>query len=486
MRERPLWLLFGVAAVLLFWKLGSGSLENSDGSLFAVYARNQLTTGNYLDLDWFGGLELLKPPGFIWMLSLSSGLLGDAELAYRLPAALACLILIMAAAGCAGRLFDDPERSRRAALVAGAALLASGLIYFNARRVRADVPLALFITVGIWALLRLKHSPLYLLLWGGASGLAMMTKGAVALPPVAAGLVYLVIYHRRSPGWPHRVGAAAVFLAVALPWHVVQSIRHPGFLGDYIGLSLLSRMGRALPGLGSDDPWLYLEGLWHFENLLGVAFLGAGLAVAALTASRMSRREPKAGGLLLVSLCWLLLALPLQVSSTRLVHYLVPVLPPLAISLGYLVALIPVRRLVFAGVLVVLGLLFMLNNLTWLVDLERSPGVKSLAPAAVEGVERIYTYNLYHPAAVFYTRRRVELLTDQARGFEKVAAWPIFRDSGTVRLMDEPTLAAAVGRAGTAVFTGEPHLPHLLVLLERQGIEPEVMRHGATALVLVR
>lgn len=476
-------LLYAGAAFLLLWNLGSGSLENSDGPLYATYARQQLASGNWLDMEWFGHAEILKPPGFIWLLDLSVLAAGDGELGFRLPAATSSLLLVLVVTACARRLTD--RHALACALVAGGALLASGLLYYNARKVQAELPLALATTLSLYALLRVKDSPRFLWLWGAALGAGALLKGVMVLPVLGAGLVVLWLLRRRALLSRHGAVGLGLFAALAVPWHVIQAARSPGFLGHYFATSLGGRLVRSLPGSGGDDPLRYVRALWAFDHLLAPLLLGAGVVTAwlALRAARTHQRE-RAEGLTLVALYWIFLAVAIQLARTRLPYYVVPLLPLWALGLGYIVTRIPRLRWIHgAGITLLLCALFVTNNLATLRDLDRSPGIKRLARLAARRTERLYTYNLYHTAAAFYARRRVDLLTDDRAAYHKLVAWPVFSRSGTIRLLSPGELATVLSRPGTGVLTTRPFAARLASLL---GPPARATRHRDVVLFVVR
>jgi 4-amino-4-deoxy-L-arabinose transferase-like glycosyltransferase len=251
------------------------------------------------------------------MIAGAQRLLGDDELAARLPAAL------LGVAGVAAVYLIGRRLAGRGAGLLAAAILAAAPQWLRfSRQAMLDVPLATALScamlgalVGSWPLM------------GGALGAALLLKGPaalVALPPLAA----LAIGDRRSlPTVAKGLGLAAV---LATPWHLTQiAIHGRAFAAVYLGTNVGSRLALALDG-NSGPWWYYLEYVFfHWVNPWH--WLGAAAVVAATwTAVRTPRRADLG---ILVVWFWTVLV-GYSCATTKLHWYVMPAYPALAVLTG--------------------------------------------------------------------------------------------------------------------------------------------------------
>lgn len=296
------------AGASCFYAVGiaSGSHFNSDDVLYAQMARELLHSGNWLDNRWLGVVHFEKPPLLLWCLAASGALLGFGEAALRLP------ITLWSVAGLVSLylLARSLEVPRRAALTATALLATSVFYLLMTRRPMTDMPLVscALIAAAFWLRGRTISAGVF-------AGLAVLAKSFAALPLLVPVFGYALVTR------PRDARPALLMLLVAAPWHVVQTLRHGReFWAGYFGHHVAARMTSAVvPGLAPQER---LELLAREPVLLVLALLG--LAVAA--GQRL--RSPAAR----FGLCWSMSnALPLIVSTTVLPHYLLPLIPGLAL-----------------------------------------------------------------------------------------------------------------------------------------------------------
>jgi dolichol-phosphate mannosyltransferase len=129
---------------------------------------------------------------------------------------------------------------------------------------------------------------------------------------------------------------------VAVPWYATVAIRHPEFIEYFFWLHNVTRF--AQPFDHQAPPWQYLPSL-----LLGMmpwTLLLIPLVVSLFRHSaRQAARRPAALGFFSLSFIWMLVFFSL--AGSKRPSYIVPVLPPLALTLGcYLDSLLPREKLV--------------------------------------------------------------------------------------------------------------------------------------------
>ena len=297
-------------ALLLFPGLGWTPLFDWDEINFAEISREMWVTGDWLRprIDFAPFWE--KPPLFFWLQALGFSAFGIGEYAARLPNAIAGLLTVAALARYGDRV-GGKAFGYWWALFHGLSLLP--LVYFRSGII--DPWFNFFILLGLLAWFwapdedrRARHA----LLAGIAAGLAVLTKGPVAL--LVMGLVMLVRQlTRRAPWlrwWPQvalfTLAAAVVVGAWLLPlWRID---------GGWFATEFLRYQWRLLttPDAGHGG----FPG-YHLVVLLFGCFPAAAFA---LPLPWRPAPDPRRADGWLRTLFWVVLIL-FSVVETKIVHY---------------------------------------------------------------------------------------------------------------------------------------------------------------------
>ena len=444
--------LFLPITVLLLFNAGSGSFLNHDEITYLQMAREMVQTGNYLDLQFQGEVVHQRPPLAIWLLALSRGAFGSGLLASRLPAiamGLCSLIALFLLARC---LYTE-----RVAYLAVGLATASMLFYFNARRPMTDTTFLAGMLCFFYFYRQAREKPALWVAAGAAAGWMLMSKGALSALPLAVALVD----HFTSGGKGRNaaVAAGSAFILSA-PWHIIQWIRHGNaFWSEYIGFNVLSRSSGSL--FTQNDPLLYFRELWLNEGPTALLLAGG---VAALSWRWLRQRQSTDRFLLL----WLALVfLPLQFSSTRIYHYLLPVLPALVLSVASGIAPLLEKRTLQAGATVVIAALFFLANSHHMLTPDYSPdqllfarqiaSPESNTSKMADG--KVFALNTYELSLFYYLNEPVEMLTDNQNFFKVVDSAPLLHRTSSARLVSRDQLTRMIANDPFHCLTTKQHLP---------------------------
>ena len=396
-----------------------------------------------------GETRLRKPPLATWATmavvsqdeaqALAAGPVDDAAFRWvqvkvrtvSLLAAAAMLVLTFEL----GRLLGG----RSVGLASLAVLAATYGFLENAVRVTTDLHLALWVLatnvcLAHAALRRWRAWPA-LPLAGLALGLAMMSKGPVALLQTLAPVLVFVLLRRwsvtqrlkRPMTVPRRkplskvtiLTAILLFCGIGLPWYASAFLAHPNIAGEWT--TEISRVGAT--SVGADKPWDYAVG---FALLLPwtVFFVLAAATAFCEIWRRLTRGyfgPPKGVGRVRgpgALLALLLVAVPIGVMlffPDRKERYLLPMLPPAAVLTAFGLAwVLRDARARPRGAAVVVGLhLFLVGVVTLGVPaatmlLARDPAVGDLRgwlPPSV-GVPLVLLATLIVAGGVALTLRR--------------------------------------------------------------------------------
>lgn len=357
--RRPVLTLLLLSFVTFGIGLGRQAITEADEAYYAEASREMVASGDWITPRFNFEDRWQKPVLYYWLTAGTFLVTGPGEGAARLWSALAGAGLVLLVWFATRRV----PATRPHAWLAGA-ITATSFGYFTmARSALPDLPLAFCITLTIiaaFAALDARGDSRASLRWwalaGLATGLGCLMKGpvAVVVPALAVAPAWLLERREARVRWGHVALAAAIALAVALPWYVAMVLRHgmayvdSFVVGDNLERFTTTRFNDKRP------IWFYLPviagGLLPW-SAYSVAAAGAGLAALAQKRWRPSRNEIRL-------LSWAITpTLFFAASVGQQPRYVLPVLPPLAILTACAIA----RRIEAAGT----GRATLLRAATW-------------------------------------------------------------------------------------------------------------------------
>lgn len=344
----PPWGFVVVAVVFfcipLFIGLGRWDLRN-DESIYSYAVDRILETGDWLTPKSIPGDDpfLEKPPLKMWLVAgaMWLGLTPHNELGMRIFDAAFGAVAFLYVLAFAGRL-----AGLWAGLVALLVLftLEPLLLEHGLRSNNMEAALVLAYAGGLyhfarWADTGDRHRRrLHALAFAGYLALGFLTKfvAVVFLPAVAvtAFAWRAGAWSRARTAWSDWILPAAMFVLLASPWFVYQTYQHGRVFWDGIfGWHVYLRFTSALDP-SHIQPWhFYVTQTWthlfyagsHWVGLAGVAALGWYAIKRGVWLARLA-------------LVWLVLPVAgMSFSTSKLMHYAYPFLPPIAIGAGLLV-----------------------------------------------------------------------------------------------------------------------------------------------------
>lgn len=323
-RRRFAWLVFALLCVFpLFFSLGNHPIHGDSEARYGVVARGMATGQTPLLVPtYFDQPHLTKPPLTYWLMAGSIRLVGDGELALRLPAALSGVLTLAIVFGLAYRLHGP----RRAAMAAAIVSVTPMFIVISRMGI-TDGPLGLFSTAalasGLLAVRELR-TRWVVGLWM-AVALALLTKGPVGLlAPGALVLWLLVTRQREALRRIHPfVGLAAALLPLA-GWGLLIAWQHP----EAWSIWKFQTLDRAAGTGDHPEPW------WFFLPVLAVGLLPATALLwsadkSNLRAAVVNQIQSRSEMLLWAIMAGLTLVVFTLIAG-KLMSYLMPLTAPLA------------------------------------------------------------------------------------------------------------------------------------------------------------
>ncbi len=332
--------------VLYFWGLGAHGLLEPDEGRYGEIPREMIETGDWTTprLNYVKYFE--KPVLHYWLTAGAFRLFGETEFASRVVPALASLGGAGAVALFGARLWGP-----RGGLAAGA-VLGSSLLWFSSAHINiTDMTLTFFLTLSLLGFHRaMMGSRWWLALFYGGAALATLAKGLIGVVLPGAVIFWWIVLTRR---WEYlRRGfsftGVLFFFALASPWFLAVIRANPEFFWFFFVHEHFLRYTTMTHG--RFEPW------WFFLPILAVGFLPwTGMALAALGKALQRGEEHRAEreDLLFLLLWFAVILLFFSFSRSKLVPYILPVLPPLALLTGWWLEQPPAqgrRRSLFWGV----------------------------------------------------------------------------------------------------------------------------------------
>ena len=329
MSRRAAALFFLSVALLYYSALGTIPLLEPDEGRYAEIPREMLSRGDFVTPHLNGVVYLEKPPLFYWGNAASFALFGESEFSARFFTATVSIAGVLLTYWM-GTVLAGP----RTGLFSGIVLSTSLYHYIIGRINTLDMTLAVAMTVAIFpAFLFLsgkRESRGYLLLSYAGAALAFLAKGLIGIVfPAAILLLWMLLSRRhREIGKAVSIPGIALFLAIALPWVVLVQRENPDFAWFFFVrehfLRYATKMHRRY------------QPFWFF-----LPIVTAGLLPWLAFARRAVRAAWDAGEGYLPAddrrflFCWVLfILLFFSLSNSKLVTYVAPLFPPLAVLFG--------------------------------------------------------------------------------------------------------------------------------------------------------
>lgn len=340
---------FIAITILLVWVLAylpglarPGLLDDAD-SIHAEAAREMVLNHNWVTLYINGIRYLEKSPFLYWTVAVSYKLFGVGEWQTRFPLALGVLALAWCAFVFARRYWG-----REAAFYAALITFVAPGIYVYTRFLIPDVLVAMWLTLGLYFFLVAyeQEEPSRWLCWGFAATVALdvLTKSLIGIAfPAMIVFVFLLVAGRfRRLLKMHPWSSLLVFLAIAVPWHVLAALRSPampsgpekgkGFLWFYfINEQFLRYLNKRFPRDYDKVPlglfWLLLL-VWLIPWTL---YLFPALMQIPCRVRRWRQELSSRSRAALFCGIWAALIMVFFSFSTRQEYYSLPAIPPLVL-----------------------------------------------------------------------------------------------------------------------------------------------------------
>ncbi|MDD5634509.1 MAG: glycosyltransferase family 39 protein [Candidatus Omnitrophica bacterium] len=325
-----IFILIAVTMFLFLFGLGNMALTDPDESFYAETAKEMYDGGEWVTPQIFGKPQFEKPVFYYWTVIAGYIVFGVGEFAARFSSALFGILGVIGVYFL-GRLVCSPL----CGFLSGLILATSGEYLVLARACITDMVLCVFILFSIlFFLYGFTGRKRVFYFWSSVMmALAVLTKGPIGIfLPVVILFFYIAATKQLSkckeiPFFK----CAIIFIAVALPWYLAAYLKHGAiFIEEFFGFQNITRFLQPEHKIGT-SPLFYIPVIlggfypWTFFLPLGIRELYKNRA-QAVSAIKNSA--------LLLSLWFLVIFIFFSVSKTKLVTYVFPLFPVLAVVCG--------------------------------------------------------------------------------------------------------------------------------------------------------
>jgi 4-amino-4-deoxy-L-arabinose transferase-like glycosyltransferase len=324
----PAWItaLFAGAVVLAFnFSLGLGALAEPDEARYAEIAREILVRHDWVTptLNYVKYFE--KPPLVYWLTAITFRAFGTHDWVAR-------LVPVLAAMGTLALTWTLGRRAYNSWVgTVGTGVLATSPLFFAmGQTLTLDMPLTLWLTAALvcfWLGYHnvMRQRGLYCAMYVCVA-LGMLTKGPVAVV-LTGGVImgFLVVMRdwRTVMRLLDPVGIT-LFALVALPWFIAVSVRNPEFVHFFIVDQHLKRFL---------SPNEHRQPIWFFLPFVVASLIPWDLALALVPKPwRLVPRPRQWSPITWFCALWAgIIVVFFSLSASKLVTYILPALPPLAL-----------------------------------------------------------------------------------------------------------------------------------------------------------
>lgn len=328
-------ILFLTVIIALFFGafLGIRALSVPDEARYTEIPRYMVVSGDYVTPRLNGIKYFEKPPLMYWLEASSIKLFGVQEWALRFWPAFLGLLTCLATYYTATRLY-----SRQVGVFA-ALILTSGLLFnFISRLIILDVAVTCFLTLTLYSFLLAteastkKQQTTYLALFFINAALSVLSKGLIGiLIPGAIIILWSIItkqYRQILLGF--KPWGILLFLVIAAPWHILVAQQNPEFLWFYFVHEHFLRYLTSVHGR--------TQSVFYFFPLIIFGwFPWVGYFLASLWehVKKLWQEKANCSHELTFLLVWAgFIFVFFSISNSKLIPYITPAFPPLAILVG--------------------------------------------------------------------------------------------------------------------------------------------------------
>jgi hypothetical protein len=321
--------VFGSAFFLLLGRIG---LIEPDEGRYSEIPREMLERSDFITptLNYVAYFE--KPPLHYWLNAISFKLFGFNEFAARCAGTLAGFLTVLLVYHTVRTLWG-----RREALLSAIVLGTSTGFLGQSRHNMTDMTLTFCLSASlcffITAVGKKEHKNYYYYLFYLASGLAVLAKGLIGIVFPAGIIFFYLLFSRR---WQllremRLPSGMLLLLAVTAPWFVLVSLHNHDFAAFFF---IHEHFSRFLTSVHKR-----YQPFWYFIPIFFLTMLPWAFYAPRALLHGLRRRAQEDNSLRLFLVIWVLFIFAFfSASNSKLIPYILPIFPPVAMLIGIMFA----------------------------------------------------------------------------------------------------------------------------------------------------
>lgn len=319
--QKSLIIITIVALITIFFGIGGVPLLDPDEPVYAQTAREMILNGDWLSPRIFGNFWYDKPPMYYWLVAISQCIFGDNEFAARFPAGLMAFATSLMMYFSVTKLFNE-----RAGFWSSIVLTTCVEFFYLGKAAVTDSTLLFFMTGALLCFMHKKYWLMYVCM-----ALATLTKGPIGIVfPGAIIFLYLVFMGQLNRILEmHVIRGTILYLVIAAPWYyAMYTVHGMEFIRTFLGFHNITRF--TTPEHASRVTFWY-----YFPVIIVGMFPWTGILCQSIWASINESRIDDMRILAFLHTWWIFVFLFFTVCQTKLVSYILPMFPALAIIIGW-------------------------------------------------------------------------------------------------------------------------------------------------------
>ena len=338
--RRGVVVLLLVFTAIWFSNLDYRRLVHPDEGRYAEIPREMAASGDWITPRLNGIKYFEKPALQYWITAAAYSIFGVHHWTARVWPALSGFLGVLFI-GYVGLRLGGPLLGLYSAAVLGG----SAWYVLNAHILTLDAGVTFWMSVGLGSLFIAQRDDAtpaeergWMLAAWAALALAVLSKGLIGVVLPGAAMVIYTLLRRDWSLWRrlHLIGGSLVFLAIAAPWFVAVSLRNGEFFDFFF---IREHFARFLTNEA------HREGAWWYFIPIFLAGILPWLTVFLWTARRMWTDAPVGRN----GFSWQRFAVVwsafifvfFSISGSKLPSYILPMFPPLALTLGWQLTILP-------------------------------------------------------------------------------------------------------------------------------------------------
>ena len=355
-----------VALFTLFFGIGSIPLLDPDEPVYAETAREMIEWGDYLSPRIYNQFWFDKPPLYYWLVVIMQKIFGFTEFAARFPAALmGALTTIMVYV--AGAKF----LSERAGFWASLALTSCVQFFYMSKGAVTDTTLLFFMTGALLAFINKNYWLMYV-----AMAFATLTKGPIGIvfPGIIIFLYLFAMGKLDEIFRMHVIRGLLIYVLICSPWYYgMYAVHGQKFIDGFFLFNNVTRFTTA-------EHAARVSFWYYFPVIILGLFPWTGLYFLSVKSCICESRSDEMRKLIFLHIWSGFVFIFFTICQTKLVSYILPMFPAMALSIGWYIAWMENRvryNKILWSWIYSSGVTYLLLTIIWLVVAKFLPEVSA-------------------------------------------------------------------------------------------------------------